>query len=65
MAKAKDLATEAYLIADAYRNGKIADAPEGWDATWTAMCRELARRCPGFTDEKYDHALNDGFTSSR
>lgn len=62
---ARKLAREAYDIADAYRNGKIPDDPRGWDATWAAMRRELARRCPGLGDSEYDHALNDGFTSSR
>lgn len=62
---AKKLAQEAYAIADAYRLGKIPDEPQGWDATWASMRRELARRCPGLSEAEYDRALNDGFTSSR
>ena len=59
------LRRQAYAIAEANRSGKFPDDPRGWDATWTAMRRELERRCPGFTKDEYDKALDDGFTSSR
>jgi hypothetical protein len=60
-----DLADAAYLVADEYRDGKLPRVSTSWEATWASLCKELQRRCPGFTPAEYDRALVNGFHASR
>jgi hypothetical protein len=65
-----DLNDVAYTVADEYRSGKwggLEDDGGGprWRKTWNFLIDQLARRCPGFSDTKYNQALEKGFRDSR
>lgn len=60
-----DLDNAAYDVADEYRDGKLLHSIPKLSEAWAPLVAELERRCPGFTEEEYSKALNDGFVSSR
>ena len=61
-----ELESRAYDVADEYRDGRFAHlAGTDWRDTWRALVRELAARCPGFSEAEYDKALGTGFQDSR
>ncbi len=56
----------AFVLASEFRDGVHAQLGSLTDpATSRWLTEELARRCPGFTDEDYGRALGDGFLASR
>jgi hypothetical protein len=59
------LASAAYAVADEYRDGRLPHVAKSWDDTRDSLCKELERRCPGFTVEEYRDALANGFKESR
>jgi hypothetical protein len=62
----KDLLRSAYDVADRYRDGFWPEwGDKGWKDAWKFLIDELRRRCPGFTDQQYGQALNQGFSDSR
>ena len=61
-----ELESKAYDVADEYRDGRFAHLTgKDWRDTWRALIRELASRCPGFSEAEYDQALQTGFQDSR
>ena len=55
----------AYDIADQHRSGTLKLTLAHGEREWDAMCREIARQCPGFQPGEYSDALNQGFQDSR
>jgi hypothetical protein len=60
-----ELGRHAYAVADEYRDGKLPHISKSWDATRASLCKELERRCPGWTEHEYQDALSQGFHESR
>jgi hypothetical protein len=66
MAGPEELADAAYAVADEFRSGRWPELKgRAWGRVWERLVDELARRCPGFTREEYDRALDRGFVESR
>lgn len=66
MPRPEDLTDAAYAVADEYRAGVWPDLQgREWRQVWKFLTEELERRCPGFTDDDYSRALNQGFVESR
>jgi hypothetical protein len=70
MSSKEQLYDEGYTVADQGRSGKWPEYVDDrggkkWRQTWEFLIRELAGRCPGFTREEYDQALEKGFVDSR
>lgn len=56
----------AFTLAEQCRDGVFAHVGRLPDPDFGAwLCAELARRCPGFSDEDYAAALGEGFLASR
>ena len=64
--KVGELEKVAYDVADEHRSGLLShlNCPK-WALTWEHLLKEVERRCPGFTSNEYNRALNDGFFASR
>ena len=66
MTRPEELPDAAYAVADEYRSGVWPELKRmEWGQAWKFLAEELERRCPGFTDEEYDLALDRGFVESR
>jgi len=66
MPRPEDLSDAAYAVADEYRAGVWPELKRmEWSQAWKFLTEELGRRCPGFTDEECDRALDRGFVESR
>lgn len=53
------------LVATAIEMADIFRGPGDGHRGPPFTCETLAERCPGFSDETYDWAINDGFTETR
>ncbi|GEM_PF-1607838 len=61
-----ELHTAAYDVADLFRAGGLEHLrAKEWSETWTNLVSELKSRCPGFHEDQYSQALNQGFFESR
>ena len=62
----QDLNACGYDVADEYRAGLWPElSDKEWKDVWKFLISELRRRCPGFKDEQYGKALDEGFRDSR
>lgn len=66
LSRQANLENAAYDVADEFRDGKFPEIGAGQsNGVWAALCKELAKRCPGFSEDEYRSALDRGFIDSR